>query len=167
MASETRAQGFELLVVDDITNPSTPALLKIGNLTDLGEFGAMLDDLETSNLDSTAKEYITGLPDNGEMSLQMNLKRNAPDHKFLWKASKLRPSDGGGENRKKYIVLGSDNTTMPTLDSNNDIVPPADREWWSFLASVKSFRFPVSVNTVVKATVGLRLSGAVASSMDS
>lgn len=165
MSNETRAQGFELYIVDDLTAPSTPALLKVGNLTDLGEFGAMLDDIEVTNLDSVAKEYIQGLPDNGEMSLQANLDRTSAAHKLLWKLSKLAPS--AGESRKKFIILGSDGTDVPTLDSNDDIVPPADREWWSMLAAVKSFRFPVSVNTVVKATIGLRISGAIESSMDS
>lgn len=164
MSGETLAQGFELFLVDRLTAPSTPTLRKVGNITNLGEFGGVADDLDTTNLDSTAKEKIRGLIDNGEMSLQINMNTADAVHKLLWKLHKMTPAQG--DPRTEFIIGGSDGDDVPVLDSNDSINPPADRAWWSFLASVKSFRFPVSVNTVVNATVALSISGAAASSMD-
>ncbi len=165
MSNETYSQGFELFLIDDLTNPSTPAVVKIGNVTNLGEFGGQADEIETTNLDSVAKEFFKGLADNGEMSLQVNIKKADGAHKLLWKLQKLQPSEG--DPRKHFIVCGSDGTDLPTVDTNGTFNPPADREWWAFDAFVKSFRFPVSVNAIVNATTALRLSGSIASSMDS
>lgn len=164
MAGETLAQGFQLFLVDRLTAPSTPVLREVGNITNLGEFGGVADDLDTTNLMSTAKEKIRGLIDNGEMSLQVNLNTVDQVHKLLWKLHKMTPAQG--DPRTQWIIAGSDGVALPTLDSNDSINPPGDRAWWSFDASVKSFRFPVSVNTIVNSTVALSISGAASSSMD-
>ncbi|WP_440221831.1 phage tail tube protein [Dokdonella sp. MW10] len=164
MANETLAQGFELFVRDRLTNPSVPVVRKIGNITNLGEFGGTADDLETTNLDSKAKEFVRGLADNGEMSLQINVARNDLGHKFMWKAHKMTPAQG--DPRFEFIICDSTGTDLPTLDTSDGFDPPADREWFSFLASVKSFRMPVGVNTVVNATTALRISGEITSSWD-
>lgn len=161
MTDEMKTQGSELWIMDTLTNPSTPVMVKIANLTDVGEFGAQTDDIETTNLDSKAKEYIQGLPDNGEMSLTVNLERNSAAHALLWKLSKL-----GGDTRSGWCIGLSDGVDVPTVGSANSVEPPADRTWFSGLAGVKSFRFPLGVNAVVKVTITLRISGEIASSLD-
>jgi hypothetical protein len=108
--NEMKTQGTELYVLDDVTTPGTPAPLKIANITNIGELGGQTDDIDTTDLDSKAKEFIQGLPDNGELSLELKLNKGDSGHKFLWKRSKE-----GGDTRKQYIILGSDGTGAPTL----------------------------------------------------
>ena len=69
MSNEMKTQGTELYVLDDTI--AAPAALKIGNITNIGELGGTTDDIEVTNLDDVAKQFIQGLPDNGELSLEL------------------------------------------------------------------------------------------------
>ncbi|MCB1567825.1 MAG: hypothetical protein KDI69_03270 [Xanthomonadales bacterium] len=151
MSGEILTQGTELWVLDTTASPD--ALLKLSNATGLGEFGPMSDDIEVTNLDSTAKEFLTGLPDNGEVSLPINYADIA-SHRWL--------EDNQGTGVRYYFCIGfSDGSADPTIGSGPVITAPASRTSRIFQATVKSFKENVDGNSVVKATVTLRISGAI------
>ncbi len=151
MSGEVRTQGTEVYFGDTINSPQ--ALKKIINVMDVGEFGPQADDIDVTNFDSTAKEYLVGLPDNGEASLQVNFKPNDAVHQLL-------NSWAGTSNRVTFIVCFADGTTAPTFVANA-VVAPTNRTSAKFTASVKAFRNAIKKNDAVRTTLTLRISGGI------
>ena len=60
--NELRTQGTELYMLDPDASAGNE-VLKIGNITGYGDFGKQANDITTTNLDSTAVEKISGLPE--------------------------------------------------------------------------------------------------------
>ena len=148
MAGEIRTQGTEIFRV----NAAGTAIQKIGNVVGLGDFGPEADDIETTNLDSVRfKEFITGLADNGEATLQINIDPQNQAHRAL-------AAEAGTGERTTYVIAYSDGVSLPTVTTGT-VTLPDDRSFTSFLASVKSFRRSVTTNDIVRVTVALRISG--------
>lgn len=61
---KTVALGTTLTVADDSDNP-TP----VGNLTQISVPGPTKPEIDVTDFDSTAAEFLAGLPDNGELSM--------------------------------------------------------------------------------------------------
>lgn len=150
MSGEIRTQGSEIWMLDSTQSPA--ALVKIGNTSEYGDFGPQSDDIDTTNLESVAKEKIAGLPDNGDATLNINFADIA-SHRLL------NDQVGSGE-RFQFLIGYSDGTADPTTDGST-ITAPSGRTSDSFLASVKSFRKSVKTNDVIRAVVALSISGAI------
>lgn len=151
MSGEVRTQKTQLYAC--LAGGTTVAT--IGNVADLGEFGGQSDDIDVTNLDSTAKEFLTGLPDNGEVTLQLNLNPADAIHQDLM-------AKNGNGVRYPWLVGLSDGTTAPTAVGGALVAPvAANRTSFSFSASIKSFRFGAKTNDAIRVTVVLRISGAI------
>lgn len=150
MSGELRTQGTELWYVSGPT-----AVTKVGNITSFGDFGKQANDLQTTNLDSTAVEKIPGLPDNGDASLTINVDPGSVAHKYL-------ESIAGTATRVEFLIGYSDGTTAPTAAANAMVAPVATaRTSDRFLAGVKSFRKSVGTDAILSANVALSISGAI------
>lgn len=150
MSGEIRTQGSEIWMLDATQSPG--ALVKIGNVVEYGDFGPQADDIDTTNLESTAKEKMSGLPDNGDATLNINFA-DIESHRLLL--------DVCGTGERFYFLIGySDGTADPTTDGDT-ITAPASRTCDLFYASVKSFRKSVKTNDAIRATVALAISGSI------
>ena len=151
MANELRTQKTEVFFLDT-------TIKKILNVADIGEFGPQADDIDVTNLDSDAKEFLTGLGDNGELTLQINLNASDPVHQKL-------SDEAGKGTRFAFCVALSDGTAPPTATAGPPpvLTPPAAsaRTSFVFLASVKSFRNAVKTNDAVRVNCTLRISGGI------
>lgn len=150
MSGEIKTQGSQIWVLD--TTQSPPALIKISNNTQLGDFGPQGNDIDVTNLESTAMEKLSGLPDNGDVTLNLNLA-DIVSHRWL--------SDNVNGDRFRFLVGYSDGTGVPTIGALDTITPPTGRTCDAFLASVKSFRKSVNTNDAIRATAALVVSGAI------
>ena len=150
MANELRTQGTEIWHVSAPT-----AVQKIGNITGYGDFGKQANPIITTNLDSLAVEKISGLADNGELSLSINVDSKSIAHQAL-------EAKAGTAERLEFCIGYSDGTTPPTAVAGA-IVPPtaANRTSAKFLAGVTSYRETISADAIVTATVTLAISGAI------
>lgn len=130
-------------------------LKEILKVADLGEFGGQADDIDITNLKSAAKQFLTGLVDNGELTLQINLDPSDTVHQDLQAAA-------GTGVIYPFCVGLSDGTTAPTF-ATSVMTPPADTDRTSFVfdATVKSFRFGAKMNDAIRVTCALRITGAV------
>lgn len=151
MSGEIRSQHTQLYAC--LAGGTTVATL--GNISDLGEFGGQADDIEVTNLDDTAKQFLVGLIDNGEMTVQLNLNPQDANHQDL-------QAKAGNGVRYPFLVGLSDGVTAPTA-VGGDLVPPvaANRTSFAFDASIKSFKFGAKTNDAIRVTVTLRISGAI------
>lgn len=151
MSGELRTQGTQVWVLDDTA--TVISVLEIPNVSDVGEFGPQADDIDVTNLMSTAKEYLVGLPDNGEATLQINFNPQDPVHQFLNDLA-------GTQTRLQFMVGLSDGTAAPT-NVGGTLTTPTARTTAKFEASVKSFRGSIKANDADRATCSLRISGAI------
>lgn len=100
MSNELRTQGTELYMLDPDATVGNE-VLKIGNITAYGDFGKQANDIPTTNLDSTAVEKISGLPDNGDLGLTVNVDPKSNAHKKL-------DSLAGTDARRIFVIGYSD-----------------------------------------------------------
>ncbi|MDC8013970.1 phage tail tube protein [Tahibacter soli] len=153
MSGEIRTQGTQVYIYDKTATPSAD-VKQIPNVVDIGEFGPQADDIDVTNFDSAAKEYLTGLADNGELTLQLNLDPASPAHRLL-------DANAGKGERFKFAVCLSDGTAAPTLVSTV-FTAPTGRTSYLFEASVKAFRRAIKTNDANRVNCVLRISGAIA-----
>lgn len=150
MSGELKTQGTQIWVLDTTQSPA--ALLKIGNASQYGDFGPQGNDIDVTNLESVAMEKLSGLPDNGDVTLNINFA-DILSHRWIY-------ANVNGD-RFQFLIGYSDGTAAPTIGPGDTIVPPAGRTCDAFLASVKSARKSVNTNDAVRATVALVVSGAI------
>jgi hypothetical protein len=148
MSGEARTQKTEIGYLDT-------TFKKIPNVADGGEVGPQADDIDSTNFDSDAMEFLTGLANNGEMTLQINLDPQDAVHQQL-------ADEAGSGNRFPFWVGLSDGTALPTVVSGA-LVPPlaSARTSYTFLASIKSFREAFKKNDIVRVNVTIKLSGGI------
>jgi hypothetical protein len=119
------------------TTVATPATwTKIINFKSFTGFDGQLTEIDASNLDSTAKEYITGLVDSGQMSIVVDIDNANAGHLAL-RASHIASS------LKPYKL------TLP------------DAHTATFNAFVKKLPLDGGVDKILSSSVDLRISGPV------
>jgi|18_taG_2_1085343.scaffolds.fasta_scaffold00622_12 hypothetical protein len=149
MALGLKTQGTEILLLD--ATDSGNEVRKLGNITDIGEFGPTAGDIDVTNMDSTAMEYFSGLVDNGTVTIGFNYDPANVTQQTL--------SDLAGGANKRFVIACSESDTDVTYTST--FVIPTDRTTLDFQASVQGMPKGASVNDVWRGTISLRVSGAI------
>jgi predicted secreted protein len=117
--------------------------------------GGTADTIDTTCLDTTGafRTNITGFADTGDVSVPFIFYDGSASHiaaKALHSSKAIR----------SWQVALSDSATAPTtLDSSGDLIPPAARTTFTFLASVSNMTFDIAVGDVVRGTMTLKPSG--------
>lgn len=146
------AQGTNVYFIDE--TGSSPAVVTVDCATSFNPGGAPADQIETTCLESTTREYMPGLRTPGQASLSINADPENDSHILMHQLSETDPSP-----TLKWAIGWSDGTTAPTIDSNGDFDLPADRTWFVFEGYISDFPFDFSSNTVVTSTVSIQRSG--------
>lgn len=110
----------------------------IGEIKSFTGPGGQAADIDVTTLESTGKEFLQGLKDEGEFSFECNLD----------------PSDCG----QVFCRSARDSQTRRTYEV---VFPDDDDTTLTFLANCKGFSVSGGVDDVLKASVSLRISGAV------
>lgn len=153
MSGEVRTQGTQIWVLDTYNSPQ--AIREILKVMDIGNFGPKAPDIDITNFSSTAKEYLVGLADNGEVALQLNFKPTDTVHQFL-------NGRAGTATTLQFCIGLADGTTSPT-QAANVFVAPTSRTSFIFTASVKSFEPGIKKDDAVRVNCSLRITGAITS----
>lgn len=108
----------------------------VGNLKDFNGFDGSASEIDVTNMDSTAKEFVLGLTDPGQFSINIDYDSANAGHVAL---------------RAKQIsgILSNFKLTLP----NATVV--------TFNGFVKKFSLAGGVDAVAKTAVDIRISGAV------
>lgn len=118
--------------------PGTPTFTIIGNATGWSGPSFTRNEIDVTALDSVAKEYILGLKDPGEFSIDVNVDKSDPGQEFLWENLNL--------NTPIAVKL-----TFP-------VTPP---DGFAFLALVMNFETSGNADDKVDGTISLRVTGDV------
>lgn len=108
----------------------------IANLKDFSGFDGAASEIDVTNLDSTAKEFLLGLTDAGQFTINIDYDNANAGHIAL---------------RAKQVSGASSNFKL-TLPNSNVI---------TFTGYVKKFSLAGGVDAVTKTAVDIRVSGAV------
>lgn len=148
-----KSQGTHLFFVDKITDPATPAVLKLECPTGIpGVNAGAKTKIPTTCLDELKDETSTpGLGSPTNQSIPFILRKAATGQRALFSMKE------NGETVSWMVGL-SDGSAAPTL-TGETLTPPADRTCAMFEAYVEDVSFDVAVNDVVKGTLILQRSG--------
>lgn len=148
-------QGTELFVIDAVSAPMTPAILKMSCPTGITGLGGARDQIEDTCLDTTGdKTYKAGLGNPGQVSVPFNLIPRDGSHQALFDFK-----DAGTV--MDWVVCLSEATTDPTLDTDDTFILPTDRTTIEFQAFVSDVNIDVATNEIVRGTLTLQRSGNV------
>jgi len=126
-------------VVDAVAGSETiTGKATIGEIKSFNGPGGQSSDIDITTLESTAKEFLQGLQDEGEFSFEANLDPSDPGQIFCRAARSAQVQRGF-----EVILADTDATTF------------------EFDANVKGFSVSGGVDDVVKAAISLRISGPV------
>lgn len=130
-----KSQGVVLKRGDGAT--PTEVFTAIGELTSIGGVGGgSASEIDVTNLSSTAKEFILGLKDEGEVSLSLNL-----DTADTMQTGLRTDRDSNIARNFEMVLTDSGPTTI------------------SFTAFVKSYNLGVAVDSQITLEITLRLTG--------
>jgi hypothetical protein len=133
--------GTQGTTIEIDTSPpphTTPAWTTVGNATAWSGPSFTRNEIDVTALDSVAKEYILGLKDPGEFSMDVNVDKTDPGQEFLW----------GELNQNVPIPV---KMTWPST-------PP---DGFTFEALVMNFETSGSADDKIDGTITLRVTGDV------
>lgn len=136
MAKAIESQGVKIFVGTTDTSPSQ--FTAIGNVVSIKGPGGQANVIDVTNLDSLGKEKLMGIPDEGQITVEMNYDPDNVQHAQLRNARKNRT-------RLEFKIQLTD--PVATI--------------LAFFAYVTGFSMDVSVDQQVKVTMQLEVDGAV------
>lgn len=151
MSGELKTQGTQLYLLDNGVSPAE--VKRITNLSNIDGIGGAASDIDVTNFDSTAREYLVGLVDNGQASFNFNLSPGSAVHQRLLAIR--------GGSRYSWAVGMSDGTAAPTIAAGDVFSLPTGRSWLTFDASVQEATFTFQTDDAVRVQGSLRVSGSI------
>lgn len=148
-----KSQNTEIFFVDTLTS-GTPAVTKLACPTGITGLGGPKDQIDTTCLDNTDRTFLAGLGNPGQVSVPFILDATAVSHDVLFTLKE----QGDVLN---WLVGLSDGTDDPTIDSEDDLTPPANRSYFKFEAYISDVNIDIAGNDVVRGTLTLQRSGVV------
>jgi len=145
--SELKTQGTHLFLLDDADTGNE--VRKLGQITGGTGVGGEAGEIDVTDLDSEAMEYLTALKDNGSLSLNVNWDPQNQSHQTI-------DALVGGDN-KRILICCSESATDPSFTSA--FVLPTDRTVLDFTAGIRAFQKDFTTNEVWRASITMRISG--------
>ena len=136
-SSALTSQGMTIGLDADGSSPFT--YVTIAEVKSIDGPGGQTAEIDVTDLSSTAKEFVLGLQDEGDITLDMNYIPSNAQH------VQLRTLRGSGDSGNFQIAF----TDSPVTT-------------WTFLAKVKSFSISNAVDNVTGLSVTLRVTGSIA-----
>ena len=151
-----KTQRTQLYFVD----PSDGTVLAVDCPTGVSGIETTNDQIETTCLDQDTKTFESGLSTPGSASININFDPRLDTH------VKLMQLKTAGETLQFAVGFSDGYGVAPTAVLNSEadyeLVLPTTRSWLEFEGYINSYSFDFSANDVVKATIGVQVSGEVA-----
>lgn len=135
-----KTQGITIAVED---TPASGTYTAIAEITGFTGPTTEANEIETTTLSSTAKEFIAGLVDNGELTVEVN----------------ALPKDTQQRQIRSDITAGT--VRSYRIDFNDKVTPEVTSTLYTFDAFVKSFPFSAAADDKLSGTATFRITGAI------
>lgn len=142
----SNAIGTQGITISVETTPGGGTYTEIAEVTGFDGPTTEAAEIEVTTLSSTAKEFIAGLADNGEISLNVNVVPSNTQH------NQIRSDIVAGTVRSYQIDFNDGSTSNTT---------------YTFDAFVKSFPFSAAADDKLSGTINLRITGDIVISLAS
>jgi hypothetical protein len=119
----------------DSTVFGSATFAKVGEVTSVGAPSGEAADIDVTHLESEAKEYLVGLPDEGSIEIAMNAIAGDAGHDNL--------IDAKDTQERRWLKI---------TWSNGDV--------WHIMALVKKYTWSAGVDAKIEAAASFRTSGA-------
>ena len=119
----------------DLTAYGSATFAKVGEVTSIGAPSGEAADIDTTHLESTAKEYLIGLPDEGNVELAMNAVAADAGHTVLIAAK-------DAQSRRWVKITWSSGAV------------------WYIKGLIKKYTWSAGVDSKIEAAAAIRTSGA-------
>jgi len=154
MEGTVKTQGTQLFLIDRFTS-SVTEIIRFACPTGITGLGGPKDQIDTTCLEVTGDATsVSGLGRPGQVTVPFNLIPAAFSHQTL-----LDLKESG--DTLSWIACLSESTTSPTLDSDEEFIPPNDRTSFMFSAYVSDVNLDIAGNEIVRGTLTLQRSGSV------
>lgn len=120
---------------------SSESFVKIGEVTSFSGLGGSASEIDVTSVDSTSREFLMGLEDGGDFSIEVNLVPGDTAQGGLW-------TDYQGQTLRNFEVELNDAVTTKGTT-------------YSFSAYVKSFSISGGTDDKISASIVLRITGDV------
>lgn len=151
-----KTQFTDLYFID----PADDSVVEVGCVTSIDGLTAARDQIETTCLNSAAREYEAGMPTPGAATFGINFEPADPSHVRLHELYVLGTTLQWALGFSDYAPpQGPGLGPEPTADSNSTFNLPATRTWLTFEGYVNDLPFNFALNTVVTSTVSVQVSG--------
>lgn len=134
---------------------SESAIHKVACATGIQGLGGTRDQVDITCLDSIEREYNAGFPNPGQITIPVNFIPRSSAHQALLT---LRES---GDTISWMIVL-SDQVGSPTVQDSEGHLDSPGATTAEFLGYIADFNIDIATNEIVRATLVVQRSGAVA-----
>ncbi len=152
-----KTQYTDLYAID----PRDGSIIDVGCVTSIDGIDESIDQIETTCLNSVAREYQSGMATPGTASFGINIDPSDANHLLLYEIKQLGLTLDWAIGWSDGPRDSSGVTTAPaTANSGGDFVLPTTRTWLTFQGFMNSFPFSFALNSVVQSTVGIQVSGA-------
>lgn len=149
-----KSQGSALYFVDTVST-TDPTLTKIACPTGVTGLGGPRDQIETTCLDTIGdKTYEAGLRNTGQISVPFNFIPRESSHQVLFALKEAGTT-------LNWVLLLSEGTAVPTVDTDGAIVAPAGRTSILFTGYVSDVNLDAATNDIIKGTLTIQRSGSV------
>jgi hypothetical protein len=146
MAKKT--QGTQLYFID----PDDFSIVKVGCVTALSGLTAGRDQIETTCLDSDAREYIAGMATPGAANFTINFDPTDASH------TRLHELYVAGTTLD-WALGWSDGVDIPPVSDSTAFDLPTTRTWITFEGYIQDLPFDFALNSVVTSQVAIQVSG--------
>lgn len=154
MEGTVKTQGTQLYLIDRFTS-SEPAIVRFACPTGITGLGGPKDQIDTTCLEVTDDATsVSGLGRPGQVTVPFNLIPSAFSHQTLFD---LKESG----DTLSWIACLSESDTPPTLNTDEEFDPPADRTSFRFKAYIADVNLDIAGNEIVRGTLTLQRSGPV------
>lgn len=150
-----RTQNTDLYFAEE-----SSSIFKVACAAGVTGLGGAADQIDTTCLDSSEREYARGMLNPGQVTVPINFIPQSAAHQAL-----LRVRDSG-ETISWMIVLSDQSGAPNSLDTDGRLVTPGATTF-EFLAYIADFTFDIALNEIVRGTLTLQRSGAIVATLPS
>lgn len=147
-----KTQGSQLYFITQET--SGAVINKVACSTNLSGLSSPREQIEVTCLESSQREYVSGLGTPGQVTVTVNFDPAEPSHLKLYELWR-----DGGANIDFAIGYGGPKDSDPTLDTAGDFVFPTNRHFIEFDGYVVDVPHEGALNSVWTSGIPIQISG--------
>lgn len=138
-----------------IHNSNGYQIVQVGCPTGITGLGGAASQVDNTCLDDDEMQYLPGMPNPGQMTVNLNFDPSVISHQELWDLFNAQTT-------VPWVVGWSDgNDIPPTVNSSTGIITyPSTRTYTSFDGYIADLPLDFAINSLVKSAMSVQRSGA-------